>query len=139
MKVAVVLLTAVVAATGVRAQTPAASEGPPDLQIIKFSWSKERIDWQKHPFSATVENFGDMRNRVSSERITRSALEQRRARAEETAKSRPPEPPRYAFNYKLSVRNAGAKAIKEIDWDYVFTDAGTGEELGRRDSPASKS
>ena len=37
------------------------------------------------------------------------------------------------FNYKLSVRNTGPKAIKEIDWDYVFTDAATGEELGRRE------
>lgn len=26
-----------------------------------------------------------------------------------------------------------ARTIKEMDWDYVFTDATTGEELGRRE------
>ena len=54
-------------------------------------------------------------------------------RDEKAAKERPPKPPRYAFRYKLSVQNAGPKAIKEIDWDYVFTDAVSGEELGRRE------
>ena len=54
-------------------------------------------------------------------------------RDEKAAKERPPKPPRYAFRYKLSIQNAGPKAIKEVDWDYVFTDAATGEELGRRE------
>ena len=42
-------------------------------------------------------------------------------------------PARYGFRYKVSFRNEGAKAVREIDWDYVFTDAATGEELGRRE------
>ena len=116
-----------------RAQTPAAPGGSPDVEVVKYSWSKERIGWEKNPFGGTGESFGDMRERVSDERRSRSALDERRVREERAAKARPPDPPRYAFNYKLSVRNAGPKAIKELDWDYVFTDAATGEELGRRE------
>lgn len=54
-------------------------------------------------------------------------------RSEQVIKSRPPAPPRYAFLYKISLRNESPKAIKEIDWDYVFTDSVTGEEVGRRE------
>jgi hypothetical protein len=41
-------------------------------------------------------------------------------------------PPRYYFMYRASMKNLSAKAIKEIDWDYIFVDAATGEELDRR-------
>jgi hypothetical protein len=133
MRSIVVLLAVLFALTDASAQTPAATEGPPDIQMVKNSWSKERIGWEKDPFAAPVEDFNDMRGRVSRERRTPSALEERSAVAEKAAKARPAPPPRYAFNYKLSVQNAGSKAIKQIDWDYVFTDAVTGEELGRRE------
>jgi hypothetical protein len=133
MRTVVVLLLVLFAASLACAQTPSAAAGPPDFQIVKYSWSKERIGWEKDPFSATVEDFNDMRGRVSRERRPTTALEERSAGAEKAAKARPPAPPRYGFSYKLNVHNAGPKAIKEIDWDYVFTDAETGEELGRRE------
>jgi hypothetical protein len=41
-------------------------------------------------------------------------------------------PPRYYFLYRTSIKNTSTKAIKEIDWDYVFVDAITGDELDRR-------
>lgn len=132
MRAVVVLMSVLLAAAGARAQTIAAAEGPPDVQTVKYSWSKERIDWEKDPFGDT-EGFGiDVRNRVSRERRSGSVLQERAARAQQAAKERAPEPPRYAFKYKLSVHNAGSKSIREIDWDYVFKDAATGEELGRR-------
>jgi hypothetical protein len=132
MRTVVVLLLVLFAASLACAQTPSAAAGPPDFQIVKYSWSKERIGWEKDPFSATVEDFNDMRGRVSRERRPTTALEERSAGAEKAAKARPPAPPRYGFTYNLNVHNAGPKAIKEIDWDYVFVDAGTGEELDRR-------
>jgi hypothetical protein len=133
MRAVVVLISVLFAAVGAREQTPAAPEESPDIEIVKYNWTKQRINWEKDPFGATVEDFVDMRGRVSRERRRGSALEERSARDEKAAKARPPAPPRYAFNYKLSIRNAGPKAIKEIDWDYIFTDAATGEELGRRE------
>jgi hypothetical protein len=58
---------------------------------------------------------------------------EREIRDEKVSKTRPSGPPSYAFQYKLTLRNNGAKAIREIDWDYVFLDAATGQELSRRE------
>ena len=132
MRALIVLILILLAAAGAGAQTPATPDPWPDIQIVKYNWTKERLNWDKDPFRATVEDIHDVRDRVSTERRTGTALEQRQARDLKADKTQPTEPPRYVFNYKVSVLNAGAKMIKEIDWDYVFTDAATGEELGRR-------
>jgi hypothetical protein len=116
---------------------------PPDIVVLKYSWAKERINWQSDPFAPTVENMGDVRRRVGDQRraeraratgnTAEAAKIDQEQRSEQVIRARPPAPPRYAFRYKISLRNAGQKAIKEIDWDYVFIDAATGEVLGRRE------
>ena len=116
---------------------------PPDLVVLKYSWAKERLNWQSDPFAGAVENFDDVRRRGADQRrierargtgnTAEAAKVDREMRAEQVIKARPTAPPRYAFRYKISVRNDGRKAIREIDWDYVFTDAATGEVLGRRE------
>lgn len=133
MRVSVVLFSILLGAVTTHAQTFEAPEGS-NIQIVMYSWSKERIDWEKTPFGGTVEGFNDSRGRLTLERRGRagSALEERQTNEARSDKARPSAPPRYVFNYKLSVRNTSQKSIKEIDWDYVFTDAATGEELGRR-------
>ena len=130
MRAVFVLLLVLFAATVVLPQTPAAPVLPPAVQIVKYSWSKERIGWEKNPFGTSEGFFEDVRNRASRERSSSSVMIERNRR--EQQKERPTDPPRYAFNYKLSIFNTGLKAIKEIDWDYVFTDSATGAELGRR-------
>jgi len=124
------------------AQESGAAQGPPGVVVVKYGWAKERVNWEKDPFGGPVESFQDMNRRVGWERSVEAAkksgppgevskLEQA-ARTDRAVKARPTRPPRYAFSYKLSVRNTGARAVKEVDWDYVFLDAATGEELGRR-------
>lgn len=115
-----------------RAQTPAASQAAPDVQIIKLSWNKERIDWQLNPVGSS-ERGNDVRTRVLTERRRGSPLQVRDDQEQSAENAKPPAPPRYLFTYKLTIHNRGQKAIKEIDWDYIFTDATTGEELGRRE------
>lgn len=120
-----------------------AAAAPPDLMVLKYSWAKERLNWESDPFAGTVEGFGDVRRRLADQRrierarstgnTAEAARVEQEMRSEQVIKSRPPAPPRYAFHYKISVRNTGRKAIQEIDWDYVFTDAATGETLGRRE------
>ncbi|MET0622609.1 MAG: hypothetical protein ABW250_06495 [Pyrinomonadaceae bacterium] len=120
-----------------------APPAPPDLVVLKYSWAKERLNWEGNPFGGTVENFNDVRRRLVDQRraeraratgnTAEAARVEQEMRSEQVIKARPPAPPRYAFHYKISVRNAGQKSIKEIDWDYVFTDAATGEVLGRRE------
>lgn len=137
-------LTCAARAQGVSpARDAAAAAAPPDLLVMKYSWAKERLDWESDPFAGAVDGFGDVRRRlVDQRRIERArstgntaeaARVEQEMRSEQVIRARPSAPPRYAFHYKISVRNTGRKAIREIDWDYVFTDAATGELLGRRE------
>jgi hypothetical protein len=132
------------AALAARAQAPTAELKPP-AAVVKFSWSKERANWERDPFGGPLENFDEMRARARNERQVDDAKRggggiatdhaARRARADAAnaeAVRREAKPPRYGFLYKATFRNDAPKAIRVIDWDYVFTDAMTGEELGRR-------
>lgn len=132
------------AAPAARAQGAAEPQPPPPVEAVKFNWSKERVGWERDPFAGPVENFEQMRVRARNEkRISDlkkggSASEVSRAEVDARAdaaiidKMRGEDrPARYAFAYKASFRNHGAGATRSIDWDYVFLDAATGEELGR--------
>ncbi|HYP52516.1 MAG TPA: hypothetical protein VEQ42_03190 [Pyrinomonadaceae bacterium] len=127
-----------------RAQTPApANEGAPGVVVVKHSWSKERLGWERDPFGGPVGYAEEARIRARNEKRIDDAkrggdsigAERARRDAQTDAsiieRARRGTAPRYAFLYKASVRNDGPKAIKTVDWDYVFEDAAGGEELGR--------
>jgi hypothetical protein len=130
----------VATATG---QSPAKSQ-PPPVDVLKSSWSKERIGWQRDPFSGPIEDFDEVRARVRNEKRIEDAKKggnsaeldkvKREARADEAnmAQKHRNALPRYIFIYKVLVKNGGDKAIRSIDWDYVFLDAGTGNEINRQ-------
>ncbi|HEX7177227.1 MAG TPA: hypothetical protein VF240_18365 [Pyrinomonadaceae bacterium] len=130
------LLAAFAAPAPARAQdTPAAA-----LEVVKHSWSKERLNWERDPFSGVIENFDDARVRMRNEsRVARTKGTpegdriDREARADQSiiAARHQSKPARYAFLYKASLRNTADRPTRTIDWDYVFTDAATGEEVGR--------
>ncbi|HJR06088.1 MAG TPA: hypothetical protein VJ842_02230 [Pyrinomonadaceae bacterium] len=138
---ALALLFVIATAAGASAQTLAGD--PPDLQIVKFSWSKERLGWEGDPFSGPVESFDQMRVRMRNEkrisdakrggnsaevdRVTREA----KADSANIEELRRQPPPRYGFMYKVSFRNNGAQAIKSLDWDHVFFDPDTKTETAR--------
>ncbi|HEY0170825.1 MAG TPA: hypothetical protein VGB98_07370 [Pyrinomonadaceae bacterium] len=123
---------------------PPAQEGGPGLAVVKHSWSKERINWEADPFGGPNENFDQMRARARNERRVLEArsggnqIEAGKAEREARADSanierlRAAKPARYGFLYKFTLRNDGARPVKAVEWDYVFTDAATGQELGRR-------
>ena len=142
MRVVVVLLSFLFVAQIVSAQTTAANS---DIELVKFSWSKERLNWERSPFGGPNENFHQMQFRARAEkRVTDakragnsaeiSKLEKdAKADAAIAAANQQSKPPRYYFFYKASIRNTSAKAITEIDWDYVFIDEHSGTELDRRE------
>lgn len=127
------------------AQTPAAADGQtsPGVEVVKFNWSKERLNWERDPFAGVIENFDDARVRMRNEKRIEEAKRggntsevdrlKREARADDAliATRHRTKPARYAFAYKASFRNHGPLAVKAVDWDYVFYDAATGEEIGR--------
>jgi hypothetical protein len=114
------------------------------IELVKYSWTKERLNWEGNPFGGPNENFHQMQFRTRSEKRVSDA---KRSNSPEVGKlekeakadaaivaneNQNSAPPRYYFMYRASMKNLSPKQIKEIDWDYVFLDAGTGEELGRR-------
>ncbi|HYE16552.1 MAG TPA: hypothetical protein VD968_19090 [Pyrinomonadaceae bacterium] len=124
-------------------QQAQAAAAPPDVVVIKFSWDKERLNWEGDPFGGPNENFDQMRVRMRNEKRILDAKAggnqvelnkvEREARADSAniERIRAKAPARYGFTYKVTVQNNGARAVKAVDWDYVFTDAATGAELGR--------
>ena len=64
----------------------------------------------------------------------KTASEQRSIRlsSSNAANRQPAEDPRFRFTYNVVVRNDSVKKIREIDWDYIFVDKETREEIGRR-------
>lgn len=144
MRALLISLLIVATCAGASAQAPVQSA--PDVVVLKSGWSKERVGWEGDPFAGPIENFDQMRVRARNEKRmddakrSGSQSEYDRARREARADAAIIEtmrgeekPARYAFLYKVSFRNAGGRAVKTIDWDYVFLDAATGEELGRRE------
>jgi len=115
----------------------------PDIEVVKFSWSKERIGWERDPFGGPIENFDEVRARQRNEKRIEDAKRgnsaeidkirrEAKADAANIEAKHQDSPSRYAFVYKATIKNAGSKAIKSIDWDYVFLDRGTENEVGRQ-------
>jgi len=137
-------LTVASAGSVSRSQQPAKTQDPPGVQVVKHSWTKERIGWERDPFSGPIESFDEMRVRSRNEKRIMDAKKggnnSEVSRAERDAKTdqalistiHQNSRARYGFVYKASVQNNGDKTIKSIDWDYVFYDLGTESEVGRR-------
>jgi hypothetical protein len=138
MKMLVVLMVVFVVAGVAQAQSDSA------VELVKYSWTKERLNWEGNPFGGPNENFHQMQFRARSEKRVSDA---KRSNSPEVGKfekeakadaaivenaNKQSAPPRYYFMYRASMKNLSTKAIKEIDWDYIFLDAATGEELDRR-------
>ncbi|HYJ88813.1 MAG TPA: hypothetical protein VEW46_22305 [Pyrinomonadaceae bacterium] len=144
MKILVLMLCILCGGVVASAQSGSGSTDSPDLAVVKFSWSKERTNWQQDPFSGPIENFDEMRVRSRNEKriadAKRGGNGSDLSRAERDAKTdaaltaqiHKNKPGRYQFLYSVQVRNNGAKVIKAIDWDYVFFDLNNQSELGRR-------
>ncbi|HEX6185436.1 MAG TPA: hypothetical protein VFZ44_16235 [Pyrinomonadaceae bacterium] len=138
-KFILLLLLSATLASAAEAQTETADPG---VEVVKHSWSKERINWERDPFAGPIESFDDARMRMRNEKRIEDAKRgsapetdrlKTEARADDAliAARHRGKPARYVFSYKASLRNNGAKAVKEVDWDYVFFDAATSQEVGR--------
>jgi hypothetical protein len=144
MKLLITAACLLVSSYGVFGQPATPTSDTPQLSILKYSWNKERVGWERDPFSGPVENFDEMRVRARNEKRILDAKRggnsaevnklERDARSDQALISEIHKntPSRYGFVYKTSIRNDGTKTIKTIDWDYVFYDMATQTELGRR-------
>jgi hypothetical protein len=74
-------------------------------------------------------------NSIDVDRVTREAKADA-ANIEQLRRREPP--PRYGFTYKVSLRNTGAKAVKSLDWDHVFSTPTRRPRRAGINSPATK-
>jgi hypothetical protein len=107
------------------------------VEVVKSSWGKVRIGWERDPFGGPLENFDEMRSRARNERrVAQGGGERarREAKADEAnlAAQREKTPPKYYFIYKTKIKNTYSAAITQIDWDHVFYERGTENEVGRQ-------
>ena len=152
MKFYALLLSFLVVPIASKAQTPATSTTPSsEVEVVKFSWSKERLNWEQNPFNGPNENFHEMQFRARSEKRVSDAKKSGTAGQQSSAERdlkvdaaivaagrQPSGPARYYFIYRAWIKNASTKQIAEIDWDYVFIDSATGQELSRHQFTSTK-
>jgi hypothetical protein len=109
----------------------------PNVEVVKASWTKMRIGWERDPFGGPLENFDEMRSRARNDRRVATGggeRAKREAKADDAnlAKQREKNPPQYYFIYKTKFKNNHTAAITQIDWDYIFYERDTDNELGRQ-------
>jgi len=151
MKVYALLLSLLVVPIASYAQTLPASATSSQVEVVKFSWSKERLNWEQNPFGGPNENFHEMQFRARSEKRVTDAKKSGTAGQNSTAERdlkvdaaivaagrQPSGPARYYFIYRAFLKNSSTKPIEEVDWDYVFIDSATGQELGRHQFTSTK-
>ena len=114
------------------------AQEPSGVEVVKASWSKIRIGWERDPFGGPLENFDEMRSRARNERRVASGggeRAKREAKADEAnlAALRENKPSQYYFIYKTKIKNNHTAAITQIDWDYVFYERDTENEIGRQE------
>ena len=115
-----------------------APQDPSGVEVLKSSWSKIRIGWERDPFGGPLENFDEMRSRARNERrVAQGGGERakREAKADDAnlAKQREKPPSKYYFIYKIRIKNNSTAAITQIDWDHVFFERDTENEVGRQE------
>ncbi len=152
MKVLVSLFLLAGLVAGIQGQQPPPPTEPPaqspaDVLIVKHSWAEELVPgWENkghgpEPFDlmiARVDNErrmqqarnGGLRGEVNRREREAKVLE--KATGVDATKERAAgERSRFGYRYKVSLRNTGEKTVKAIDWDYVFLDPGTKNEVSR--------
>jgi hypothetical protein len=92
------------------ARTPADNSASPDVTVLSFDWK-----YAGYERAETVKGNESISNTDTSTsvKLSRKII--------------------YVFKYtaRATVKNEGAKTIKAISWDYVFTDAEARKELKR--------
>jgi hypothetical protein len=140
MKVLNLILLLILLACCAAAQTPSNSSDAPGVTVIKNKWSKaaeRNLKLEQDPLRVNQEQ-------AERERALKDALYENNIRV--NAKLEPIRLPMNAgvpntasgrsrvegtYIYEIKISNTGPKIIREVIWEYVFTDPDTGRTVGR--------
>ena len=103
------------------------AQEPSGVEVVKSSWSKIRIGWERDPFGGPLENFDEMRSRARNERRVASGggeRAKREAKADEAnlAALRAKKPSQYYFIYKTKIKNKNQNLVP--NWNDAPVGAG---------------
>ena len=118
---------------------PALPQAAGEVSILKFGWERERISQRPsvaefasadalREQSRNEVRLANARNAADKGTVGRTETQINRQNEAE-AKARQTAPPRDGYRYKVTLRNDGQKVIKSIDWDYLFIDPLTRQEM----------
>jgi hypothetical protein len=116
----------------VSAQSATTSNQPPGLSVLECKWEKTRRRDMSTPVIAPPkvnENTGQVMPPDDNTDLRHTNVS---VPPEVSAKARrDDEKLMYSYSYSIKVSNAGAKKVRSMAWDYVFSDPGTRNELKR--------
>jgi hypothetical protein len=135
--VSLILCAVLLGAVAASAQTTSPDSAAPDIVVLQKNWRLvvRNAALDEDPFSANAEFNEALRAQRENDR--QNAI---RARG---AESRVPPPPRNkkpldvssyptaTYIYQVKLRNTGTKAIRAVDWGYIFIEPETQTEVGR--------
>ena len=114
-----------------------ASSAPPDVKVLESKW---RIDLYNPALDRDPLAPNKARQQEESKQQEVARDNENRARQGEPAlppvvRQSPPETgtsrPKPFYIYELKVKNTGRQEIRNLNWEYVFFDPGTTQEVGR--------
>lgn len=133
MKVFGILLFVVAFAVVSMAQTSTATSNPADLQVVKMSWKRDTRPAREASLKREKRVEEELpgkgaqpaQSSRSTERKEQSAVYDNATRPGQEVDDLWPSigPLVNGYLYQITVRNSGQKEIKQIDWQYIFTDS----------------
>jgi hypothetical protein len=123
VKVVASILLALLSCSVLCAQSEPSKPDAPNVEVLKSSWSKIRIGWERDPFGGPLENFDEMRSRARNERRVAQGggdRAKREAKADEANIALQREKaPALPLIYKAKLKTTNG-APGNFDWDHVF-------------------
>jgi len=111
----------------ISAQSTPTPNQPPGVSVLECKWEKVRRHDSSTPViepPKTDDNTGQVKPPNDNSDLRRSNVNVPFEVSENAM---------YSYSYSIKVKNAGAKKVRSMAWDYVFSDPGSKSEL-RRDS-----
>lgn len=126
------------------AQNPARTEQSSSVMVVSFKWFRDRQPVEKAVSSlsspqpaliAADKNFEKQKriNATAGDRDPRAdTLDARGAELDRIVQESREPPPVDGFVYAVKLRNAGAKPIQTVFWEYQFTESANPKNVTRR-------
>lgn len=142
MKALNALLLLLLFSAGALSQTVSKSSDAPGVTVVQKKWRAEIRNpaLEEDPFRASNERAQEERDQRDN--IRENAVRTRLGLPPVPPPNRTPQPETekrervstvyIVYIYEVKVRNDGEKAIRALDWEYVFYEPGTEQEVGRR-------